>query len=82
MKKLTEKKRKWIINQFRTGRSAASIARIQKISRQLVYKLAKNYKKEGKAAYKAKKAGRPRYRVNYYGFRSLLNQQGSCGPSH
>lgn len=64
MEKLTEKKRKWIINQFRTGRSATSIARIQKISRQMVYKLAAKYKKEGKAAYKAKKTGRPRQRLN------------------
>lgn len=64
MEKLTEKKRKWIINQFRAGRSATSIARIQKISRQLVYKLAAKYKKEGIQAYKAKKAGRPKLKLN------------------
>jgi putative transposase len=64
MEKLTEKKRKWIIVQFRSGRSATQIARIQKISRQQVYKLAAKYKKEGKAAYKAKKAGRPKYPLN------------------
>jgi len=64
MEKLTEKKRKWIIKQFRAGRSATSIARIQKISRQMVYKLAAKYKKEGKGAYKAKKAGRPKYDIN------------------
>ena len=64
METLTEKKRKWIINQFRSGRSATSIARMQKISRQMVYKLAVKYGKEGKAAYKAKKAGRPRYSLN------------------
>ena len=64
METLTEKKRKWIINQFRSGRSATSIARMQKISRQMVYKLAVKYKKEGKAAYKAKKAGRPKYSLN------------------
>jgi putative transposase len=64
MEKLTEKKRKWVINQFRAGRSATSIARIQKISRQMVYKLAAKYKKEGKVAYKAKNAGRPRYSLN------------------
>ena len=64
MTELTKKKRKWIIHQFRTGRSATSIARIQKISRQMAYKLAAKYKKEGKEAYKAKKAGRPRYPLN------------------
>ena len=64
MEKLTEKKRKWIITQFRTGRSATSIARIQKISRRYVYKLTAKYKKEGKRAYKAKKAGRHKYDIN------------------
>ena len=64
METLTEKKRKWVINQFRSGRSATSIARIQKISRQMVYKLVARYKKEAKGAYKAKKAGRPRYPLN------------------
>jgi putative transposase len=64
MEKLTEEKRKWIINQFRIGRSATSIARIQKISRQFVYKLAGKYRKEGKQAYKVKKAGRPKNEIN------------------
>ena len=64
MEKLTEKKRKWIITQFRTGRSATSIARIQKISRQYVYKLAAKYKKEGVKAYKARKAGRTKQELN------------------
>jgi putative transposase len=58
MEKLNEKKRKWIINQFRTGRSATSIARIQEVSRQMVYKLASKYEKEGEEAYKSKKIGR------------------------
>lgn len=64
MKKLTEKKRKWIITQFRAGRSATSIARIQKISRQYVYKLVARYKKEGIKAYKARKAGRLKQELN------------------
>lgn len=64
MGKLTEKKRKWIIKQFRSGRSATSIARIQRISRQMVYKLAIKYKVEGKEAYKTKKAGRPKIKIN------------------
>lgn len=64
MIKLTEKKRKWIIQQFRCGRSATSIARIQKISRQMVYKLVKRYKIEGIGAYKAKQAGRPPQRLS------------------
>lgn len=38
MAKLSEKKRKWIIQQFMAGRSATSIASIQKISRRLVYR--------------------------------------------
>ncbi|MDP2749206.1 MAG: DDE-type integrase/transposase/recombinase [Nanoarchaeota archaeon] len=62
--KTNEKKRKWIIDQFRTGRSVTSIARIQKVSRQLVYKLAKKFKKEGKSAYFAKKSGRPKNKIN------------------
>jgi len=64
MVKLTEKKRKWIINQFRGGRSATSIARIQKISRQMVYKLMVKYREDGPEAYKAKKAGRPSQKIN------------------
>ena len=64
MKTLTEKKRKWIIIQFRSGRSATSIARIQKISRRYVYKLAAKHKKEGKEAYRAKKSGRPKQMLN------------------
>ncbi|MBU1849915.1 MAG: hypothetical protein KKH40_04265 [Nanoarchaeota archaeon] len=58
METLTEKKRKWLIRQFRSGRSATSIARIQKVSRQQVYRLANRFKKEGTTAYKVKKPGR------------------------
>jgi putative transposase len=64
MTKLTEKKRKWIITQFRGGRSATSIARIQKISRQMVYKLVKQHKQEGIRAYTIKKTGRPKQPIN------------------
>ncbi|MBU1604299.1 MAG: DDE-type integrase/transposase/recombinase [Nanoarchaeota archaeon] len=64
MEKLSEDKRKWIVNQFRTGRSATSIAKIQKITRQWVYGLVKKHKKKGPEAYKAKKAGRPKLDVN------------------
>ncbi len=64
MVKLTKKKRKWIIQQFRVGRSATSIARIQKISRRYVYKLAAKYKKEGCDVYKGKKSGRPKININ------------------
>jgi putative transposase len=64
METLTEKKRKWIIRQFRAGRSATSIARIQKVSRQHVYRLAARFKKEGTTAYRAKKAGRHPNQIN------------------
>lgn len=64
MEKLTEKKRKWIIQQFRTGRSATIIANIQHISRQMVYYLANKFKHEGVLAYTAKKVGRPSLRLN------------------
>ena len=64
MRELTKKKRKWIISQFRAGRSATSIARIQKISRRYVYKLAAKYKKEGVNAYEGKKTGRPKIKIN------------------
>ena len=64
METLTEKKRKWIIRQFRAGRSATSIARIQKVSRQHVYRLAARFKKEGTTAYSAKKAGRHQEQVS------------------
>jgi len=64
MEKLTEKKRKWIITRFRAGMGATSIAKIQKISRRMVYKLIAKYKEEGVEAYKAKKAGRKKYNVN------------------
>jgi len=62
--KLTEKKRRWIIRQFRSGKSPTIIAKIQKISRQTVYDLAAKFKKEGIKAYRAKKAGRPRQKIN------------------
>ena len=64
MAKLTEKKRKWVIQQFRGGRSATSIARIQKISRRYVYKLVQRHKKEGVQAYEARKAGRHKLPLN------------------
>jgi putative transposase len=64
MEKLTEKKRKWIIQQYRSGRSATRIARMQKISRQMVYKLVSKFKREGISAYNAKKAGRPSLQLN------------------
>lgn len=64
MSELTKKKRKWIIHQFRAGRSATSISRIQKISRRYVYKLAAKYKREGIAAYEGKKSGRPKIEIN------------------
>jgi len=64
MSKLTKKKRKWIIQQFRTGRSATSIAKIQKISRRYVYKLVAKYKKEGISAYDGRKSGRPKQPLN------------------
>jgi putative transposase len=59
MEKLTEKKRKWIIQQFRGGRGATQIARMQHINRRMVYKLAAKFKAEGSSAYVAKTSGRP-----------------------
>lgn len=64
MVELTKKKRKWIIQQFRGGRSATSIARIQKISRRYVYKLATKYKQEGVSVYDGLKSGRPKININ------------------
>ncbi|MFH1511536.1 MAG: DDE-type integrase/transposase/recombinase [Candidatus Woesearchaeota archaeon] len=64
METLDEKKRKWIITQFRSGRCVTSIARIQNISRQYVYCLAEKFKREGVGAYKVKKAGRPSQPIN------------------
>lgn len=64
MEKLSEEKRKWIVNKFRIGMSPTIIAKIQKITRQWVYELVKKHKKEGSEAYKAKKAGRPKLDVN------------------
>jgi putative transposase len=64
MEKLTEKKRRWIIQQFRTGRSATQIAQIQNVSRQFVYKLAAKFKAEGTSAFIAKPSGRPSGIIN------------------
>lgn len=64
MVELTKKKRKWIIQQFRAGRSATSIARIQKISRRYVYRLVTKHKQEGVKAYESKKSGRPKININ------------------
>lgn len=61
---LNGKKRKWVINQFRVGRSATQIAQMQNISRQWVYTLTSNFKDLGIDAYKAKKAGRPSQKIN------------------
>lgn len=46
------------------GRSATQIARIQKVSRQYVYKLTAKFKKEGVEAYRAKKVGRHKIELN------------------
>lgn len=64
MNTLNENKRKWIIQQYRKGRSATAIAKIQKISRQYVYILIERYQKEGDLAYSVKIAGRPKIRIN------------------
>jgi putative transposase len=64
MTQLNENKRKWIIQQYRIGRIATSIACIQKISRRYVYKLILKHKTEGEQAYKAKIAGRPKIKIN------------------
>lgn len=64
MGELTKKKRKWMIQQFRAGRSVTSIAKIQEISRRYVYKLAAKYKEEGISAYEGKKSGRPKISIN------------------
>jgi len=64
MEKLTEKKRQWIIQQFRVGRSATKIARLQKISRRMVYKLVAKFKAEGSSAYIARPSGRPGRSIN------------------
>ena len=62
--KLNEKKKKWIIRQFRIGKSATIIAKIQKISRQMVYKLIKEYKLKGVEAFIIKPSGRPKIQIN------------------
>lgn len=64
MELLTLKKRRWIIQQYRQGRSATSIARIQKVSRRYVYKLVLKYKREGEQAYHVKKSGRHKQPIN------------------
>ncbi|MFA5796571.1 MAG: hypothetical protein WC916_00855 [Candidatus Woesearchaeota archaeon] len=64
MEKLTEKKRKWTIQQFRANKSATSIARVQKVSRQMVYYLADKFKRKGILAYVVKKVGRPPLPLN------------------
>ena len=72
MTELTIKKRKWIINQFRAGRSVTSIARIQKISRYYVYKLARRCKEIGIEAYEGKKSGRPRISINPFFVKKIV----------
>jgi putative transposase len=59
-----KKKRKWIITQFRAGRSATQLAKIQKINRRYVYTLLNKFKKEGTLAYRVKKAGRHKQPLN------------------
>lgn len=71
--KAKSKKRKWIIRQFRLGRSPTQIAKIQKISRRYVYKLVEKYKKQGKKAYNAKKPGRAKIEINP-NFRELVKE--------
>lgn len=50
--------------QFKAGRRAQHIAKIQKISRRMVYKLVRKYEQEGADAFKTRKSGRPRRRIN------------------
>lgn len=52
------------MNQFRLGRGASSIARIQKVSRQTVYDLIAKHKKEGEDAFKEKNPGRLKININ------------------
>lgn len=52
------------MNQFRSVRGVTLIARIQKVSRQMVYKLINKFKNEGVSAYKTKKVGRPSLKIN------------------
>jgi putative transposase len=61
------------VRQFKVGRSATSIAKIQKISRRMVYKLVVKHKEEGELAYKTKKAGRPKQRVNPRFIKRVVN---------
>ena len=58
------KKRKWIVNQFKSGRGATSIARIQKISRRMVYKLVSRHRVHGDIVFQAKRPGRPKSPIN------------------
>ena len=50
--------------QFRSGRAVTSIARIQKVSRQFVYKLIGRHRVEGEGAFRARKSGRPKRVIN------------------
>jgi len=61
-----------VVNRYKAGRGATYIARVQKISRQMVYKLVAKYKREGQLAYKAKKAGRPRLRINQHFVKNVI----------
>jgi putative transposase len=73
LEKLTEKKRKWIINQFRSGRSATIIAKSQNISRQYVYTLISKFKQKGVSAFSCEKAGRPKLNINSDFVKKVIN---------
>ncbi|MBI4373821.1 MAG: DDE-type integrase/transposase/recombinase [Deltaproteobacteria bacterium] len=53
-----------MVKQFKSGRGATSIARIQKISRQMVYKLVSGHRLFGDQVFQTKRPGRPRSRIN------------------
>jgi len=59
MVKLTEKKRKWIINQIHRGMKREDIASVMKVCRMTIWRIEQKYKEYGKESFKTQKAGRP-----------------------
>lgn len=53
-----------MVRQFKSGRGATAIARIQKISRQMVYKLVSRHRTFGDEVFIAKLVGRPKSPIN------------------
>ncbi len=81
MAKLTEKKKKWIINQILKGIKKKDIVSAMKVSRMAIWKVERTYKKHGKESFNIKKVGRPFEHLNPKFYNLVIEEwkKNKCG---